>query len=245
MDSSIKKKIKYVLFLAVLIMLGAAAVIFVKKFKLENIQIYGSERYSADVLKAKFVTEKTDDYAILLYWRLKSGEAVKIPFIEKYDAELTDRNTVTIRVYDKAVIGCVKQMEKYMHFDREGYVVECTDERPYDIPEVKGLNFSNIVMNEKLDTKGSKSIDTVLEIVMLLHKNGLFPEDISFSDRYEVTLHMNGDDFLLGQQDNYDRQINSINSVLQAGQQGNYVYDFRRFDAENGRVTAKKKDNKE
>ena len=69
---------------------------------------------------------------------------------------------------------------------------------------------------------------------MLLEKNKLAADDISFGIRDDVTMHIGGDEILLGVSENYDLKVNNIKAALDALPEGNYIIDLRNY-TENSR----------
>ena len=159
--------------------------------------------------------------------------------MERVDVELTDKNSVIIYVYDKAVIGCVEHMGKYIYFDCEGIVVDSSSEKLEGIPLIGGIEFGGYTMNAQLDVGSSKVFDTILEVLLLLEKNKLSAEKIEFGLRGEVTLYISGDEVLLGKSDNYDFRINNLANVMRSAPEGNYRFDMRNFDDKNMEVDAR------
>lgn len=231
-----------ILFALILFLIAAGgAVFFYTDCRLENIEFKNDSIYSDEELKEALFTAPTDKYACLFYARLRWLDSFTMPFIEKTSIELTDRNSVVIYVYGKPVIGCVEHMGKYMHFDRNGVVLESADTILDGIPEIKGLKFNKVVMNEQLELSDRNCYDTMLEILQLLEKNGLTADDITFNERFEVILHMNGHDVLLGLSEHYDVKLNNLGSMMRAVGEGKYVFDLRNYSEDNAEATARPK----
>ena len=225
--------------LLIILAAAVAIIVFVTCFKLENIEIRPGKRYTEEEIRNYLFTKKTDKYAVFFAYRVNKLDKITLPFVEKIDVELTDRNSVIIYVYDKAVTGCVSHMGKYIYFDREGIVVDSSSERLEGIPLIKGIDFSGYTINEPLDTGSSKVFDTILEVLMLLEKNSLAADDMEFGLRGEVTLHIGQDEVLLGQCENYDFRINNLANVMRSAPEGNYRFDMRNFDEKNMEVDAR------
>lgn len=228
-----------VLTLVPIAVLVIAAIVFLTSFKLESYTITGSLYYTEEELANMLFTEDTDRYAVLFALRINRFTPPQIPYIEKVDVELTDKNTAVIHVYDKAVTGCVFHMGQYFMFDREGIVVEADTVRNTEIPEIKGLSIDGIVLGKPLVTPNTSVFNTILDVLMLLQKNKLTAEDITFGIRYDVTLHIDGSEFLLGKDDAYDYRINNIPALMAASPEGSYIYDLRNYGEDNREVDAR------
>ncbi len=225
--------------LMIILVLAAAVIVFITCYKLENVEIRPGSHYTEEEIRSRLFTKKTDKYAVLFAYRINKINIPEIPFVEKVDVELVDKNSVIIYVYDKAVTGCVEHMGKYVYFDREGIVVDSSSERLDGIPVISGIEFGGYTMNEPLDTGSSKVFDTILNLLLLLEKNKMTAEGIEFGLRGEVTLYIGDDEVLLGRSDNYDFRVNNLANVMRSAPEGKFRFDMRNYDERNMEVDAR------
>lgn len=231
------RKYGYLILLLIIVIIAA---VFLTQFRLENFEAEGTSYYTVQELKSRLLTEKTDGYAVLFWLRCKYWGVPDIPFIEKIDVELVDKNTVRVCAYDKAIIGCIENMGQYMYFDREGIVVESSDTPLEGSPIVRGLKFESMVMGKKLDPKKSGLVNEILNVVMLLDRNGIDASEMRYNELYEIILDVDGSQVLLGRQDNYDFALNNLKNILQSlPGEGKYRVDMRSYSAGNAEVTAR------
>ncbi len=223
-----------ILRLIILVALGAAVVIFLTCYKLENVEIRPGSHYTEEEIRQKLFTKKTDAYTVLFMFRINKLDVPKLTFVEKVDVEMTDRNSVIIEIHDKAITGCIEHMGSYVYFDREGIAVDSSTVRLEGIPLVKGVEFGGYTQGKAIDLGRSGVFDTLLEIMMLVEKNELEVEDITFGIRDDVTLHIGGNDVLLGVCDTYDLKVNNIKPALSVLPEGSFVIDLRNY-SENSR----------
>lgn len=137
--------------LAILLIIGIPAVLFVSTFHIKKLEVVGAQRYTPEQITAHVMQTKQDSNALYLYLKYHYFTNVRMPFVEKIDVEMVDSHTVTIFVYEKMVAGCVEFMGEYLYFDKDGIIVESSSKRLEDIPVIKGLQFNKIVLNEKLE----------------------------------------------------------------------------------------------
>lgn len=241
MEDSGRKSGRMLLTLIMVFALIVLVFYFVKNYKLENVEIVqvGGEHYSEEELKSRLFTSKTDRYSYLFYLRFYWWGLEDIPFVEKADVELIDKNTCRIYVYYKAVAGCFEVMDEYMYFDREGYIVECASKPMEDIPIVRGLEFSDVVMYTKPDIGSDSYYDTIINLTLLLEKNRLKAQALSFSSRREVTLYIGDDTVRLGKRDAYDFQILNLGNILSGLPEGCYLVDMRDYGPDKMDVIAR------
>ncbi|CRZ34644.1 cell division protein FtsQ [Herbinix hemicellulosilytica] len=196
------------------VFLGIPAAIFIYYFQLKNITVTGSSRYSQDQIVKRLINKREDKNTLIFYLKYKYFVDIRIPFVEKMSFELVDRNSVSIRVYDKRIIGCIEFMSDYFYFDKDGIIVESTSNKIDDIPQVKGLKFQKIALNEKLEVQKEELFDVILNLTQQIEKYGLNVNTISFNNKYEVTLDCGDIKAKLGKRSTYDEVLAKLKNIL-------------------------------
>lgn len=235
------KKKRHLTFLVIItfcLVIAVAVLVVIKKYELKTVTYEGNTRYTETELNERLVTEATDRVSFLLYLRLKIKGVPKIPFIEKIDVKMSDKNTISFRVYEKLVTGCVERMGNYLYFDREGIVVESSKELIEEVPVITGLRFSKIVLNEKLEVQHDFLFTSILDIVKLAKKHNLPVKEIKYDSEYVPTLFVKDCEVILGKRDNYDEIMAVLDSVLRASEGRKMRIDMSHYDGENGRITS-------
>lgn len=228
--------------IAVLLLLGIPLIIAASSFHIKNITVIGATRYTSDEIKGTLITSALDHNSLYLYLKYHYFTDISIPFVEKYDLELVDNHTVNIYVYEKRIAGCVKFLGEYLYFDKDGIVVESASRRLEDIPEIKGLNYDKIILNEKLEVQKKELFDVIMNITKLIDKYELNVKSVSFSSDYEVTLSCEDIKILLGKKDTYDEAIAELKGILEAAQGMNLdKIDMRNFVKGTQAIIAKPK----
>jgi len=230
-----------ILILCLIVVLG---ILYFENFKLEKLIIEGGTHYSPEEIEAKLVKSKADGFTHYFY--LKNAvfsSPDPIPFVEKMDFEIIDKNTIHVQVYDKMIAGCVEHMGRYMHFDREGIVVESSDKPDDGIPVITGIEFSKVVIGEKMEIEDNGLFSVILNLTQSLQKNGIKCERIHFDIRQNIKLYIGGSEALLGGGGIHDYQISVLKKVLLESGGVDYRYDLRNYTEESGEVPAKKINN--
>ncbi|MBE5961498.1 MAG: cell division protein FtsQ [Lachnospiraceae bacterium] len=227
--------VKLVLILALLFILTAVVRI---NFKLTSITFEGSTRYTDEELKALILPNGKSELSFMLYLESKFGNEVTIPFVERYDVDMVDKNSVRIQVYEKTVIGCVEVMGGYMYFDKDGIIVESVNEPLDGIPIISGLKFSKIVLHEELEVQKKSIFEVILNLTRLINKNELLVDKVYFNSSLEVTLYSNDCRILLGKRDTYDVQIAALKSVLKSAEGMKLSFDMRNYTEKNTDIIA-------
>jgi len=239
-----KKLSKYTrLSIVFIIVCGIAA--FLVTFRLTSVTFKNDSIYSDEQVRDwLFDSTRLDHNTFLFAWKVNHSSKYRFPFVEKIDAEIVDNNSVIIYVYGKTVIGCVEHMGQYMHFDREGIVVESAGTPLDGVPLIKGLTFNDVVLNKKLEMGDSQLFNELLELILKLRKQQIYPDDIEYSFRNDVTLHIDGNEVLLGNDGEYDYRINNLSNVMRAVAEGKgegkYRYDMRYYSEKNQEISARR-----
>lgn len=214
-----------------LILLG---IFRVKTITVENYTIYSDEEIIDRVM-----TSPMDKLSILFWLRLHFTEQVDIPFVERIDLKLTDKNTVALTAYNKLVTGCVKVMGGYMYFDKDGMVVECSSELVEGVPVITGLKFDQVVLYETLKIQKDSLFDTILDLTRMILKYELPVTEIAFQTNYEVILTCQGHRVLLGRQESYEFAMSKLGGIIKPLKEGIFELDMRNYSEKNLNVIAK------
>ena len=225
----------------ILCLLVVLVIVYFENFKLEKLVIEGGSHYTAQEIEEKLLTSKADRFTHIFYLKYAVfGSPDSIPFVEKLDFEIIDKNTIHVEVYDKMIIGCVEHMGRYMHFDREGIVVESEEQPDEGVPVISGMPFSKVVIGQKMEIEDTRLFNTILNLTQSLQKNGIKCDRIHFDIRQNITLYIGGSEALLGGGDIHDYQISALKNVLTAAKGVEYRYDLRNYNENDGEIPAKK-----
>lgn len=81
---------------------------------------------------------------LYLYVRYNYMEHPEIPFIDAFEVKVDSPSSLTIRVYEKNIVGYVHYLGKNVYFDKDGIVVESSDQEIEGVPLIKGLTFDRL-----------------------------------------------------------------------------------------------------
>ncbi len=104
----------------------------------------------------------------------------------------------------------VEYMNAYMLVDAEGYVIGSAAEQPTDIPEVRGLSFSSIVVGEQLEVQEKAAYEYAWKIVDSLKRNALPIREVYISSDLQATMYVNSVKILLGADNKTDEKLREM-----------------------------------
>ena len=223
-----KKKRKKALIIIIIFfaLAGTAAGVTYKVFEAETIEFVGSVHYSDDELKKYIFGSR---YVNVLYYKMFGKKDNKIPFIQKYDVETDWPDKLYVTIYEKAIVGYVKYMGCNMYFDKDGIVVESSTDVYENVPEIDGLKFDSIVINNKLDVGNSEIYNTILDLTQSFDKYNLDVSKVYFDSSDNVILYIDEVKVYLGKSDDYTDKLFELKQMETkfAGLKGSlYMQDY-------------------
>ena len=105
-------------------------------------------------------------------------------------------------------------MGSNMYFDRDGTIVESSREVLDGICEIKGITFSKIVFNEKLETDIPGLFEQILLMTQLFEKYELNIDALYFDEAKHIKIFYGDITVELGAADNMDIKISEMNDIL-------------------------------
>ncbi len=198
-----KKKTVAVILAVLILLLGAGAVVFVNKaFAVREITIEGSDKYSYDELYSYIFADRNDRNTLFFKYTDRKAPAIEIPFIAKVSMDVQWPDKIAVTVYEKSIVGYVVYKGTNMYFDKDGVIVECSNERFADVPEIEGLNYDTIVMYDKLEVPDKDIFNTLNNFSQYLEKYQIPADVISVIDDNKLSVKVDDVTVLLGNYDN-------------------------------------------
>lgn len=218
-ENKVQKNKRIIVFVIVLLFLGILFVCQSVFFELEEVSVTGCKFYTEDEICEHFQTSPTDNNTLWFYLRYTYFKDVTIPFVDQYDVEIVSRNKIHINIYEKELISCIKYMGEYLYFDRDGIIIEASEERMKSVPLVTGLQFSEMGLYDKLMVQDEGVFKTILDVSLLLKRYEIPIDKIHFNYHHDITLYSGDIRVLLGKQEKYDVPIADLSKLLPKAQE--------------------------
>ncbi len=183
-------------------------------YTIDQVMIEGNIHYTQDQIKEMVMDGFLGDNSIYLSLTYRNQKIENIPFIQSMDVEIINHNTIKISVYEKALAGYVKYLNNYMYFDKDGYVVESSNQTTSTIPMVTGLSFDHIVLYEKLPVENEEIFQQILNVTQLLVKHKVAVDKIYFDHNYNMTLYCGEIRVKLGENNDLEYKIMQLPGIL-------------------------------
>ena len=201
-------------FLALLFLLIGGAFYILENYKVTTVYVDGSVHYTNEEIMDMVMGGRFGDNSLYLSLKYQDKGVENIPFIETMDVTIEAKDTIRITVYEKALAGYVRYLGLYVYFDKDGIVVETSEEETAGIPQVTGLAFDHVILHEPLPLDKPELFDEILNITQQLAKYSLTADRIYFDSTYQVTLYFGDAKVALGENVDIDEKIMKLQHIL-------------------------------
>lgn len=207
-----KHKIRLAVAGILLFLLLAAAVL--ASVQIRTVTVSGNAWYTAKEMEEKIFDTKLGRNPIFCYLQYRFRPHKSIPFVEDYKIVFRSPTEVEVIIYEKSVVGYVSYMNSRMYFDKDGIIVESTNEQLSGIPEVTGLKFGHIVLHRPLPVEDGRIFDEILNLTQVLSVNQIFVERIQFNAEREATLHLGELQVKLGDNADMSGKLSELRDII-------------------------------
>ncbi len=221
----------------VMLLITGGVIWFMNAFRITSVMVEGNIHYSTDQITEMVMNSDFSNNSVFLSMQYHNKSITDVPFVERIDVSVVDRQTVKITVYEKALAGYVQYLGSYMYFDKDGIVVESSNIITPGIPEVSGLKFNHVVLHEALPVENDAIFQEILNITNLLNKHGLSATKIQFDSLYDVSLHFGKVRVIMGEDADMDQIIMHLTGILPHLEGKSGVLHMENFSESNKDIT--------
>ncbi|NLP46284.1 MAG: FtsQ-type POTRA domain-containing protein [Epulopiscium sp.] len=215
-----KKKSKRTLSISILSMIISIATFFSiilisPIFTLKQIEVLGNERYSIEeILDRLHIQEGMNVFGFIMNNEIKKFK--NDPYIEKIDIKLDFPHQVQINIIERKAIGYVPYMGAYLSIDKDGRVLETTNQLDFPLPLVVGLQFQGFSLGDILIVEQEEIFDVILKISQTMFKYDILDKmvKIDINSSKDIQLQIGNIHVLLGGIQEYDYKIRALLQIL-------------------------------
>lgn len=206
--------IMIVVFLFLLLIVVGGYLYIINQYKVTTVHVEGSVHYTNEEIIEMVMGGRFGDNSLFLSLKYRDKGMEDVPFIETMDVTIEAKDTIRITVYEKALAGYIKYLGRYVYFDKDGIVVETSEEETAGIPQVTGLTFDHVILHEPLPVDKPALFDEILNISQQLAKYSLSADRIYFDSVNDVTLYFGNVKIALGENKDIDEKIMKLQYIL-------------------------------
>ena len=216
-------------FLTLLFLLVGGGLYIINNFKVTTVYVDGNVHYTNEEIIDMVMGGRFGDNSLFLSLKYRDKGIEGVPFIEMMDVSVEAKDTIRITVYEKALAGYVRYLGRYIYFDKDGIVVETSEEETPGIPQVTGLTFDHVVLHDHLPVDKPELFDEILNITQQLSKYSLSADRIYFDSAYQVTLYFGDAKVALGDNVDIDEKIMMLQHILPSLMGKSGTLDMREY----------------
>lgn len=211
-----KRKRIAITLLVLLLLFGAAALIVVKVFTVQQVEVTGNQLYDSKQIETWVLNDEYSWNSLYVYLKYRFLDTEEVPFIDTMEVGIKVPHTITIEVYEKGLLGYLymDSLGQNVYFDKDGFVVETSTDVIDGIPKITGLTCKQVVLYEKLDLENKKSLKTLLSVTQTLKKYSLVPQSIDYGDGGNLTLSYGAITVNLGTVDNLNEKVKRLEKIM-------------------------------
>lgn len=198
----------------IVILLFGCALFVSTGFRTTQIEYEGNTRYTDEEMTNYIFGGKYNVNTLIYYFFTSKKDKAVIPFVQDYEVSVDWPNKLKIKVYEKSIIGYIRYMGYNLYFDKDGIVVDSSKDILEGVPEVTGLDYTNVVLHSRLDVEDDRVFDILLEIVQLCEKYTIHVDKVFFDKNYDVVIYVGNIKIMLGDSDTITEKIYEVSQMM-------------------------------
>ncbi len=198
-------------------------------FAVKTVYVEGNVHYTREEIRDMVMQGPLGGNSLYLRWRYRRQGIEGVPFVDVMEVEALSRDTVKIKVYEKALAGYVQHLDSYLYFDKDGFVVESSKEKTQGIPLISGLSFDHIVLGERLPVEDDQVFGRIMDITKLLDKYGLEADGLVFGRSSRAALVFGELRVDLGREGYLEEKLVALKDMLAVWQGERGVLDLSNY----------------
>ena len=191
-----------------------AVIIFFSYYKVDSVEIRGTSHYTDEEVKNMVLRGPMASNSVLAPLIYSTTNTDDIAYVDAFKVTQLNRNTICISVKEKKAVGCIRYLDSYIYFDRNGIFVEGSQNRDETVPYFDGIQVNSIVMDEKLDIRGDTVLNTAVALSTIFQKNDMIPDHIQFDSSYSISLIYGDVTVQLGKDVDLEEKMNRVIAIL-------------------------------
>lgn len=201
--------------LVFMILVVIAVFVVVNVFVVKTVKVEGNELYDEQLITETVLNDEyswNSLYVLLKYTFMDTDE---VPFIDTMEVKLNDPQTLTIKVYEKGMLGYfyINAIGENAYFDKDGFVVETSTRIIENVPKIEGLSCDEVVLYEKIPIE-SQQLREMLTLTQALKREGIEPDSIHFGLEQSPVLYYDNTAVWLGSIELLTQKVTRLDEIL-------------------------------
>lgn len=188
-------------------------------FHIRQVDVIGNEYYSADEIQKMVMSDSLSENSLYLTWKYRQPDAADdLTFLSAVDVTMINPYHVQIKVYEKSIVGYLMYSGSMVYFDKDGVVVEISQETRDGIPAYSGIGISEPKVSELIPVADEDfRADIISEAQMIqeiLCQNGIVPKEIHYDDKQQLILYFANNRVMLGDNSYMEEKLSNLQALM-------------------------------
>lgn len=234
-----KKRIVVLALLAGIALLLGGIYYVLQTHTITTVYVEGNVHYTKEEIQDMVMEGPLGNNSLYLSFAYKDKQITDIPFIATMSVQVLSPDTVKIVVYEKSLAGFVEYLGRYMYFDKDGTVVESSSIKTAGVPQITGLSFDHVVLNEPLPVEDTDVFYQILTVTKTLTKYSLTADRIYFGSQNSMTLYFGEVKVAFGSEELLDEKIMLLKTLLPELEGKSGTLNLQNYDGSKGSIPFK------
>lgn len=204
-------KIPFLVFAAVLVI---GLIVIFGLFHIRQVDVVGNEFYSAEEIEKMVMADSLGENSIYLTWKYSQPEAAQnLPFLSGVEVSMLTPYHVQIKVFEKSIVGYLMYSGSMVYFDKDGMVVEISQEKREGVPPFSGIPIGQPQVSEKLPVSDEGFLQEIVEGARLIYQSGLNPKEVHYDEKQEMILYFDINRVMLGDTSYLEEKLSNLKAL--------------------------------
>lgn len=181
--------LKWILWIVVGLLIIAVFVVL-GLFRVRDVDVIGNDFYTPQQIEDMVMKGSLGENSLYLKWKYdKDNGADDLIFLNGVEITLLSPYHIQIRVYEKDIVGYLTYSGSFVYFDKDGIVVDISQELKEGVPAYSGITIGQPVEEEVLPVADEKFLEDIIEETALLQEIGVQPKQVHYDENQEMILY--------------------------------------------------------
>lgn len=201
-------------FLALILALAVVLSWFWSFFKVQSVEVTGTTHYSKEQIEDIFLQGPMAENSVLAPLFCSRDQTEEISFIDAVDVSYVDPGSILITVTEKQSVGCVRYLDCYIYFDREGTAIESSVEKEDGVLYFEGIELGSVCLEQPLFAGDESFLRAAVSLSQMTQKGMRIPDRIQLDRKDNFTLTYGDISVKLGKARELDDKIDRMGAIL-------------------------------
>lgn len=224
-----KRRRKRILLTVLMLFLlaGGGYLLVTRVYTVEKVSVVGNELYTDEQIEQIVLADEYSWSTFYVFFKYRFFHESELPFVDSIAVgmDLKEPHRLSVEVYEKGTLGYlyISSIDQNAYFDKDGFVVETSQQEIEGVPEIEGLTCDSVVLYEKLPLEDAAALKSLLALTQLLEKYEIPAKRIRYQeDSGSMLVYSDKITVNVGSADNLTEKVMRLQYILPqlAGKKG-------------------------